>query len=192
MKIPYRFIKNDSKLSLDPIASKVVRHIVSLYLSGQSLGGIADILEKAGVLSPSGNTRWSRSVIDVMLSNPVYVLAVIPEEIRLEKEKRSNQNENTSRKTTKYHSKIVPSGLSFCAECGAVYRRIARPDKEVVWRCANRVEHGNSLALTKKFRDFKCAGVEGIEACQIRSIILPLLADHVLREANHYIRLLEA
>ena len=33
-------------------------------------------------------------------------------------------------------------------------------------------------------------GVEGIEACKIRSLILPLLADHVLREANHYLRLL--
>lgn len=50
---------------------------------------------------------------------------------------------------------------------------------------------GNPLALTEKFRDFKRAGVEGIESCQIRSLILPLLADHVLREANHYIRLLE-
>ena len=50
---------------------------------------------------------------------------------------------------------------------------------------------GNTLALTRKFRDFKRAGAEGIEACKIRSIILPLLADHVLREANHYIRLLE-
>lgn len=50
---------------------------------------------------------------------------------------------------------------------------------------------GASLALTQKLRDFKQAGVEGIEACQIKSIILPLLADHVLREANHYIRLLE-
>ena len=50
---------------------------------------------------------------------------------------------------------------------------------------------GGALALTEKFRDFKRAGVEGIENCTIRSIILPLLADHVLREANHYIRLLE-
>ncbi|MGM9536824.1 MAG: DUF2935 domain-containing protein [Candidatus Onthomonas sp.] len=50
---------------------------------------------------------------------------------------------------------------------------------------------GNSLALTRKFRDFKRSGVDGIEQCQIRSLILPLLADHVLREANHYIRLLE-
>lgn len=47
-----------------------------------------------------------------------------------------------------------------------------------------------SLAQTQKLRDFKEAGVKGIEACGIRSIILPLLADHVLREANHYIRLL--
>lgn len=47
-----------------------------------------------------------------------------------------------------------------------------------------------SLNETLKFRDFKTAGVQGIENCEIRSIILPLLADHVLREANHYIRLL--
>lgn len=51
---------------------------------------------------------------------------------------------------------------------------------------------GSPLVLTRKFRDFKRSGVDGIERCQIRSLILPLLADHVLREANHYIRLLEA
>lgn len=48
-----------------------------------------------------------------------------------------------------------------------------------------------SLELTQKLRDFKTAGVRGIEQCEIRSVILPLLADHVLREANHYIRLLK-
>lgn len=49
---------------------------------------------------------------------------------------------------------------------------------------------GDTLIETIKLRDFKKAGTEGIEECKIRSIILPLLADHVLREANHYIRLL--
>lgn len=48
-----------------------------------------------------------------------------------------------------------------------------------------------SLTETIKFRDFKIAGAKGIQDCKIRSIILPLLADHVLREANHYIRLLK-
>lgn len=48
----------------------------------------------------------------------------------------------------------------------------------------------DSLSETIRFKEFKTAGVKGIEQCKIRSIILPLLADHVLREANHYIRLL--
>lgn len=48
-----------------------------------------------------------------------------------------------------------------------------------------------SLEKTMEFRDFKAAGAQGIQQCKIRSVILPLLADHVLREANHYIRLLE-
>ncbi len=50
---------------------------------------------------------------------------------------------------------------------------------------------GDALTKTKQFREFKTAGVKGIASCQIRSVILPLLADHVLREANHYIRLLQ-
>ena len=49
-----------------------------------------------------------------------------------------------------------------------------------------------ALKETLRFRDFKTAGVQGITGCKIRSVILPLLADHVLREANHYIRLLSA
>lgn len=49
----------------------------------------------------------------------------------------------------------------------------------------------DSIAETRKFRDFKAAGTQGIESCQIRSLILPLLADHVLREANHYLRILK-
>lgn len=48
-----------------------------------------------------------------------------------------------------------------------------------------------TLRKTEKFRDFKAAGAEGIQNNRVRSIILPLLADHVLREANHYIRLLK-
>ena len=48
-----------------------------------------------------------------------------------------------------------------------------------------------SLETTMQLRDFKAKGTCGLlEGC-IQGIILPLLADHVLREANYYIRLLE-
>lgn len=48
-----------------------------------------------------------------------------------------------------------------------------------------------SLKETLKYRDFKAAGTKGILNLEIDSIIIPLLADHVLREANHYLRILE-
>lgn len=50
---------------------------------------------------------------------------------------------------------------------------------------------GKTLETTEQYRDFKAAGTEGITGCGIRSVILPLLADHVLREANHYLRILK-
>ena len=43
---------------------------------------------------------------------------------------------------------------------------------------------------TQKIRAFKEQGTEGLLNCKIKSIILPLLADHTLREANHYLKLL--
>ena len=48
-----------------------------------------------------------------------------------------------------------------------------------------------SLRTTEDLRDFKAQGTQGILACKVRSIIIPLLGDHVLREANHYLRLLK-
>ena len=49
-----------------------------------------------------------------------------------------------------------------------------------------------TIKTTEKYQQFKSAGTKGITECQIRSLILPLLADHVLREANHFLRILGA
>lgn len=43
---------------------------------------------------------------------------------------------------------------------------------------------------TVSLRDFKTAATEGLLQCKIRALAVPLLGDHVLREANHYLRLL--
>jgi len=48
----------------------------------------------------------------------------------------------------------------------------------------------NSLRATEAIRDFKEQGTIGLLDCNIRSIIIPLLGDHTLREANHFLRLL--
>lgn len=48
-----------------------------------------------------------------------------------------------------------------------------------------------SLKATEAIRDFKAQGTQGLIECKIKSIIIPLLGDHTLREANHYLRLLK-
>lgn len=50
----------------------------------------------------------------------------------------------------------------------------------------------SSLTSTARFREFKQAATEGLLDCKIKAVILPILADHVLREANHYQRLLQS
>lgn len=49
----------------------------------------------------------------------------------------------------------------------------------------------DSLNATKGLRDFKTSGTKGLVDCTIRAIAYPLLGDHVLREANHFIRILK-
>jgi len=48
----------------------------------------------------------------------------------------------------------------------------------------------DSETATEELRNFKQAGLDLIKSCQIRSVIDPLLADHVVREANHFLHMI--
>lgn len=66
--------------------------------------------------------------------------------------------------------------------------------KKIIESYGNNLAYLTSASLneTVNFRNFKVAGKEGILNCKVKSIIIPLLADHVVREANHFIRILES
>ncbi|MBN7772477.1 DUF2935 domain-containing protein [Clostridium aminobutyricum] len=49
----------------------------------------------------------------------------------------------------------------------------------------------DSLKATIDVRNFNEQGTQGLLNCKVKSIIIPLLGDHVLRESNHYLRLLK-
>lgn len=51
--------------------------------------------------------------------------------------------------------------------------------------------NNEAISLTKEIRDFKQTALKLIERCEVLSIIPPLLADHVLREARMAIEDLE-
>lgn len=120
------------------------------YLSGDSLGKIVDRLKEERILSPAGNDNWTRATVDKLLSNGKYVPCIINMNeftcVQYEKANRCNIDyDNGKRKATRHSSEHELSGCLVCTECGANYRRITRSSGEVIWRCANRVEHGKEL-----------------------------------------------
>ncbi|MDR0841455.1 MAG: recombinase family protein [Christensenellaceae bacterium] len=146
MKIPYGYIQSTTgEININQKQSSVVKSIYDLYLQSKSLGGIVDTLQEKNIPSPTGNPRWTRAAIDKILSNGRYVSSIISEnqfwKAQIERERRTNIDDN-GRKTARYNSQNVLSGLLVCGECGCTYRRITRPSGEVVWRCADKVESG--------------------------------------------------
>lgn len=172
MKLPYGYyLTDDGTVTIDKEKTDTVRLIYRQYLSGMSLGGIADLLYTQNIPSPKGKERWTQAVISAILSNKKYIGAVISFDeylaVQGEKGQRSNIDEDTKqRKATRYSSQGVLGGLLVCEECGCSYRRITRPSGEVVWRCANRVEHGkrfckNSPSVAEqKVKDAICAELD--------------------------------
>ena len=148
MSLPYGFmLAPDGHITIDKEKASIVRAIYQQYLAGMSLKGIADFLFAQSIPSPRRKAQWTQAVISDLLSNQHYVGFIVSfDEFFMaqgEKGKRSNLDEDTNqRKATRYNSQSVLSGLLVCGECGRNYRRITRPSGEVVWRCANRVEHG--------------------------------------------------
>ena len=151
MSLPYGFMSaSGNRIIVDPEKANIVKTIFQQYLSGMSLGGIADFLFEHGILSPKGKEHWTQPVLSNLLSNQKYIGYIISFDdfflAQGEKSKRSNINEDTNqRKVTRYNSQSVLSGLLVCAECNHNYRRITRPSGEIVWRCASRVEHGKKF-----------------------------------------------
>lgn len=74
----YGYVVNSSgELVINPDEAKVVRWIFEQYLSGSSLGKIADSLASQGIPSPTGRATWSREAIDKLLSNEKYTGRVL-------------------------------------------------------------------------------------------------------------------
>lgn len=82
-------------------------------------------------------------------------------------------------------NELIQTANQFACEYKALLEQARKQD------CRAMGMREESLEETIRLRQFKAAGTEGILKLEISSVILPLLADHVLREANHYIRLLE-
>jgi hypothetical protein len=63
--------------------------------------------------------------------------------------------------------------------------------KQPIYPIIAKMQKDSENAIVE-LRNFKKAGLELIQTCQIRNDINPLLADHVLWEAEHFLFLIKA
>ena len=91
-------VAQDGNITVHENNATIVREIYRRYLSGESSGGIAAMLEEKQISSPS-NGRWNRTAIDNILSNGKYLYKIINAEqfldVQYEKDRRSNMNYDT-------------------------------------------------------------------------------------------------
>ncbi len=84
-------------------------------------------------------------------------------------------------------NELINTADSFGKEFDQLVAEVAAIDKNIPLSKIT----DDSFKATKRIRDFKAQGTQGLIECKVKSITIPLLGDHVLREANHYLRLLK-
>ncbi len=99
--------------------------------------------------------------IYIQNNHPAIVERAVFEKVQLERSRRNSKPKickKTSSEKGGYSSLYALSELLICAECGSPYRRVTwrkrNGEKQIVWRCINRLDHGkkycqNSPTLTE-------------------------------------------
>ena len=113
MKLPYGYVLNGEKIVIHEERANVVRSIFEHYLAGASLGKIVDMLFAKGILSPTGNPKWTKAAVDKLLANKKYIPIVgISEymDAQFERDHRCNVDYDKAghpRKSTRYQSPFL-------------------------------------------------------------------------------------
>lgn len=202
-----------------PIDKEITRKTQNLKCRERQCGGTAQLtgkvrqLNRTGLKLLDGLISFKENILKCVLQCDMFSLnypLLIEHILREAKlyhryigilEREGDLRERTMKETERFWNQIMMEHAQFirglldpsetelyCAADGFAkgYCRLLDMSRNA----CNKTLTRESRVQTLQFRDFKAAGTLGIQQCKIRSVILPLLADHVLREANHYLRLL--
>jgi hypothetical protein len=112
-RICYGYEQDDhGDLVINEKKANIVQSIFQLYISGYSLGKIAESLFEKGIKSPTGRPKWNREAIDKLLSNEKYIGDVLLQKT-LVSNGRQVDNKNTLKQyiTHDNHPSIISQEL---------------------------------------------------------------------------------
>ena len=113
MKLPYGYVLVGEEIAIHEERANNVRSIFEYYLAGASLGKIVDMLFAKGIVSPTGNTKWTRAAVDKLLANKKYIPIVgvdVYMDAQFERDRRCNVDYDKAghpRRSTRYQSPSI-------------------------------------------------------------------------------------
>lgn len=209
VKIPTRLTEAEAELMCDA-GMKVSRKLEQrvCMVNERAMDLVKDLIKfkkiiLSEVISCKIFTTNYPLLIDHILREAKFYLKMIQrlqnrEEINLEQE--AYEQETFWNRIMAEHSKFIRGLLdpteneliNIANNFGNEFDQLTKEAKEAMDNQMSISEvTDDSLKATMEISKFKAQGTEGILECKIKSIIIPLLGDHTLREANHYLRLLK-
>ena len=139
--IPFGYRLSEGAIVPHDREAEMVRLIFRQYISGESYGRIAAMLEKAGQPYSEGSSRWNKNMVGRILQNRKYTgqdgypKLVTEDEFRqsalLQQAKYTRKDIHTAPEITALKRKV------FCGECGSPYERILDNRTGEKWKCKN-------------------------------------------------------
>lgn len=146
-KICYGYSKApDSSLVINEKEAQIVRFIFDRYLSGDSLGKIVDTLAEKKVVSPSGKDKWSRKVVDGLLSNEKYVGQVLLQKTIVQNGQRIKNNTDVRYLLADHHPAIISKELFDAVQAEKAKRSNLEITESGSQRKATKCNSGNVLS----------------------------------------------
>ncbi len=164
----------NGELVIVPEEAEVVRRIFKEFLNGKSTYKIGMGLERDGVLTGAGKTRWYEITVIGILKNEKYMGDALLQKtytVDFLTKKRADNDGHAAQyysKTgkSKFTSEYAFSGKLFCQNCGSKFRRTKwgkGKNQQIVWICINHQMGGNEAC------DMKTVKEKALEQAFLRS-----------------------
>ena len=135
-------------------------------------------------------SRFARNTLDSIVSREIFQQA---QQERARRNSKKKVSQNTVTEQGKYSSAYALTDILICGHCGTPYRRTTwrkrNGDKQVVWRCINRLEYGRKYckdSVTVDEERLKQTIINALrESTMDSNGLIPILNAHIERALWH-------
>lgn len=138
-RIPFGYRMEQGTLGCEPAEAETVRRVFSMYLTGDSMKRIAEVMTEQGVPYHKDKTCWNKNMVKRILENGKYLGdGEYPRIIRDEDFLAAQQLKDCKNLYAPCPTKIVPlKDKLVCGVCGSGMTRLSVGNGAARWKCRN-------------------------------------------------------